>query len=237
MSARQPVSGSRAGAARPEAEKGPGTMLARPLLKRLASYHQIAAQVGESGQAFVSSAYLAELLGIDPSLVRKDLAEAGVVGRPKVGYDLAEVLAHLEQFLGLTVRNDAVLVGCGNLGTALATYPGFASYGLKLVALFDTDPAKVGRTIAGLTVMPMEKCRSILEIFRVRIAILAVPGPAAQALTDWLVARGVQALWNFAPVPLTVPAGVAVRNENLALGLARLLHNLNLLNHPELARS
>lgn len=214
-------------------ERGPGTMVTRPLLKRLASYHQIAAKVAESGQAFLSSAFLAERLGIDPSLVRKDLAWAGVTGRPKVGFDLAEVLSRLERVLGLTVRNDAILIGCGHLGTALATYPGFSAYGLKLVALFDADPARQGRTIGGLSVLPMEKCRSIVEIFRVRIAILAVPAAAAQELTDWLVGRGVKAIWNFAPVPLTVPAGVVVRNENLALGLARLLHNLNLLTPPE----
>jgi redox-sensing transcriptional repressor len=201
----------------------------RPLLGRLAAYHQIAAQAGELGRTSISSAHLADLLGIDPSLVRKDLASAGIVGRPKVGFDLAEVLAHLEQVLGLTSRNDAILIGCGHLGTALAGYPGFGKYGLKLVAVFDSDATKVGLTVAGLTVLPMEKCRSIIEIFRVRIAILAVPGSAAQSLTDWLAARGVRAIWNFAPVVLNVPTGVVVRDENLALGLARLLHNLSQL--------
>lgn len=218
----------------PHADHGHGRVADRPLLGRLAAYHQIAAQAGEAGQTAVSSAALAELLGIDASLVRKDMATLGIVGRPKVGYDLAEVLAHLEQRLGLTVRNDAILIGCGHLGSALAGYPGFAKYGLKLVGVFDTDPARVGTSLAGLAVLPMEKCRSILEIFRVKIAILAVPAPAAQGLTDWLVGRGVRAIWNFAPTVLNVPAGVVVRDENLALGLARLLHNLNQLGAQQL---
>ena len=218
----------------PHAEPGHGRVADRPLLGRLAAYHQIAAQAGEAGQTAISSASLAELLGIDASLVRKDMAALGIAGRPKVGYDLAEVLAHLEQRLGLTVRNDAILIGCGHLGTALAGYPGFSKYGLKLVGVFDADPAKVGVSLAGLSVLPMEKCRSVLEIFRVRIAILAVPAAAAQGLTDWLVERGVRAIWNFAPIVLGVPPGVVVRDENLALGLARLLHNLNQLGAQQL---
>ncbi len=201
----------------------------RPLLGRLASYHQIAATAAERGQTSISSAYLADLLGIDASLVRKDMAAAAIVGRPKVGYELAEVLARLEQVLGLTVRSEAILIGCGHLGTALAGYPGFAKYGLELVGAFDSDPAKVGASVGGLNVLPVEKCRSLIETFRVRIAILAVPASAAQPLTDLLVSHGIRAIWNFAPVVLSVPPGIVVRDENLALGLARLLHNLSQL--------
>ena len=209
-----------------------GRVADRPMLGRLAAYHQFATQAAESGRTAISSAALAELVGIDSSLVRKDMAAAGIVGRPKVGYDLGDVLSHLEDVLGLSVRNEAILIGCGHLGMALAGYPGFTKYGLKLVGVFDSDHAKVGTAVGGLSVLPMEKCRSVLEIFRARIAILAVPAPAAQPLTDWLVARGVRAIWNFAPVVLNVPQGIVVRDENLAFGLARLLHKLSQLS-PE----
>jgi redox-sensing transcriptional repressor len=198
----------------------------RPLRKRLATYHQMAQQAAESGLAHVASAQLADLLGIDDSLVRKDMAQAGIAGRPKVGYPLAEVLRRLEELLGLSARNDAILIGCGHLGSAILGYPGFATYGLKITAAFDRDFAKVGLEIAGHRVLPMEKCRSILEIFQVKIAILTVPAAAAQELCDWLVSRGVRAIWNFSPTQLSVPAGVVVRNENLAVGLARLIHSL-----------
>lgn len=198
----------------------------RPLMKRLASYHQLAAQAAESGRVAVPSAYLAEILGIDDSLVRKDMAAVGIAGRPKVGYDLGELLALLEDLLGVTARNDAVLIGCGHLGAAIAGYPGFAACGLKIAAVFDADPAKVGAEIAGHRVLPMEKCRSLIEILRVEIAILTIPAGPAQELCDWLVERGIKAIWNFAPVHLRVPAEVVVRNENLALGLTQLIHSL-----------
>jgi redox-sensing transcriptional repressor len=209
----------------------------RPLLKRLASYHQIATQAAQAGRAHVSSGYLAGLLHIDDSLVRKDMAFAGIAGRPKVGYDLAEVLARLEDVLGLSSRNDAVLFGCGHLGTAVIGYPGFAACGLKLAAVFDADAAKVGTEIKGHRVLAMSSAERVIESFRVEIAILTVPASAAQKLTDFVVGLGVRAIWNFAPVILEVPPGVVVRNENLALGLARLLHSLKAAPRQRAARS
>lgn len=196
----------------------------RPLLERLALYYQIATRAGEEGQDAISSAFLAELIGIDATLVRKDMAAAGITGRPKVGYSIAEVLARLDEVLGLTDRNDAILIGCGDLGSAIARYPGFSRYGLKIAAVFDIDPAKIGRSIGGHVVLPMEKCKSFIEIFRIQIAILAAPASGAQETADWLVRKGIKAIWNFAPVHLRVPDEVAVRNENLALGLAQLIH-------------
>jgi redox-sensing transcriptional repressor len=197
-----------------------------PMRKRLAMYHQIALRAAEAGQSQISSGPLAAMLHVDDSLVRKDMARAGIPGLQKVGYPLTEVLRRLEELLGLDERNDAILIGCGHLGAAILGYAGFSTYGLKITAAFDVDYAKVGQEIAGHRVLPMEKCRSILDIFRVRIAILTVPATAAQQLTDWLVGRGIRAIWNFAPVQLTVPPGVVVRHENLAVGLARLIHAL-----------
>jgi len=196
----------------------------RPLLERLALYYQIATSEGEEGQDAISSAFLAELIGIDATLVRKDMAAAGITGRPKVGYAIAEVLARLDSVLGLTDRNDAILIGCGDLGSAIARYAGFGRYGLKIAAVFDVDPTKIGRSVGGHVVLPMEKCKSFIEIFRIQIAILAAPANGAQETADWLVRKGVKAIWNFAPVHLRVPDDVAVRNENLALGLAQLIH-------------
>jgi len=200
--------------------------LPRPLLERLAAYHQIATQHGELGNVSIRSGHMAALLDIDPTLVRKDMAALGVVGRPKVGYPISALLPRLDHILGLTDRKNAILIGCGDLGSALARYGGFSKYGLQISALFDADEAKTGRTIAGLTVQPMEKCRRYIEIFRIEMAILAAPAACVQALADWLVARGVRAIWNFAPVHLKVPVGIVVRNENLALGLAQLLHEI-----------
>jgi redox-sensing transcriptional repressor len=203
-------------------EEGPG--FSRPLLERLALYYQIVTRAGEEGQDAISSGFLAGLIGIDATLVRKDMAAAGITGRPKVGYPISEVIARLDETLGLTDRNDAILIGCGDLGSAIARYPGFARYGLKLAAIFDIDAGKVGRNIGGHVVLPMEKCKSFIDIFRIEIAILAAPASVTQDLADWLVRKGIKAVWNFAPVHLRVPDEVALRNENLALGLAQLIH-------------
>lgn len=207
---------------RPDAE----AVLPRSLCERLALYHQIVSRMGEQGNDTMSSAALASLLNIDPTLVRKDMAVVGVTGRPKVGYQVADVINRLDEVLGLSSRKNAILIGCGRLGSAIIAYGGFSQYGLKISAVFDTDYAKVGQTISGNTVLPMEKCRNVIEIFGIEIAILTVPASAAQQLADWLVARGIRAIWNFSPVQLRGPDDVVVRNENLAQGLAQLIHGL-----------
>lgn len=201
--------------------------ISRSVLERLARYHQIASRAGAEGQGALASAYLAEVLGVDDTLVRKDMAAANISGRPKIGYAIAEVLERLEDLLGLADRHEAILIGCGHLGGAIANYPGFSQYGLKITAVFDTDYQKVGQKVGYHLILPMEKCRSVIEIFRVKIAILAAPDSAAQELANWLVERGITAIWNFAPLELRVPPEVVVRNENLALGLAQLMHQVN----------
>lgn len=205
--------------------KGEGGVLSRALIERLALYYQIISRMGAEGRVTVSSASLAALLGIDSTLVRKDMAQAGVSGRPKVGYLIADVLRRLDDVLGLNSRKDAIIVGAGNLGMAVAAYSGFTPYGLKIRAIFDSDHKKVGQMAGAHIVLPVEKAKAIIENFRIEIAILTVPGAVAQEVVDWLVRRGIRAIWNFCPVQLQLPAGVVVRNENLAQGLAQLIHH------------
>ncbi len=199
----------------------------KALIERVARYHQIASRAGESGQSQVSSAELAEYVGVDATMVRKDMAIIGVGGRPKVGYFVGDLLARLNDVLGLSRRNEAIVIGCGGLGSAIARYPGFARYGLKIVGVFDSDFSKVGQLVGEHRVLPMEKCKSVIEVFGVRIAIITAPGSRAQQLCDWLITRGIVGIWNFAPVDLRVPPNVAVRNENLGIGAAQLIYHVN----------
>ncbi len=205
-------------------------VLPQPALERLTICYQVALRAGEDGRENLSSAYLAQLLKVDETLVRKDMATVGIVGRPHVGFSTGEIIIRLQRILGLLEVTDAILIGCGSLGTALLRYPGFARYGLRIMAVFDADHLKVGQRIGDYVVLPMEKCRSIIDTFRVRVAILTVPAAVVQELTDWLVGRGITAVWNFAPAQLKVPANVVVRNENLAVGLAQLIHQIK---HPQ----
>jgi len=200
--------------------------LSRALLERLALYYQIVTRKGEEGHNTISSASLAAVLAIDSTLVRKDMAQADITGRPKVGYSIPFVLQRLDELLGLSNRKDAILIGCGHLGSAIVAYPGFAQYGLKITAVFDSDVRKAGEVVGGHTVMSMDKCKAIIDNFRIEIAIFTVPAGAAQGLADLLVDYGIQAIWNFSPVQLQVPPHVVVRNENLAQGLAQLVHHI-----------
>ncbi len=207
-------------------DRAPVGELSRPVLERLAICHQLAVRAGEEGAENMSSAQMANLLNVDETLVRKDMATVGIAGKPRVGYPTGQIIKRLEEVLGLSEYTDAVLIGCGSLGSALLRYPGFSKYGLRIAAAFDADYNKVNQRVGDYTILPMEKCRSVIDTFAVEVAVLAVPAAVAQETADWLVARGIRAIWNFSPIHLRVPADVVVRNENLALGLAELIHHL-----------
>ncbi|OGI18600.1 MAG: redox-sensing transcriptional repressor Rex [Candidatus Melainabacteria bacterium RIFOXYA12_FULL_32_12] len=187
-----------------------------PTLKRLPNYYNIICQALESGEKYISSAKIAQLLDIDDTQVRKDIAATGYVGKPKVGFDVKEFKAHLEEFLGFNNTKEAFLIGAGNLGIALAKYDGFKKYGLDILSLFDTDPHKVGLKVGKKEVFALSKLPDLVRRMNIQIAILAVPSEVAQDVTDFLVQSGIRAIWNFAPANLKVPDYVLISNQDLA---------------------
>lgn len=197
-----------------------------PSLRRLPVYYRHLIQVLEGGRTGVSSKELGEAAGVPDAQVRKDLGYLSYEGRPGVGYDVRLLTVCLEEFLGLANDKDAVLVGFGNLGRALAYYPGFERYGLHIVAIFDSDPAKQGRLPDGRQIFPAEKLTDLVRRLQIRIGIITVPEAAAQSVADALIAGGVQVIWNFASCRLSVPADVLVKNEDLAAELATLSHHI-----------
>ncbi len=197
-----------------------------PSLRRLPIYYRRLVQALDQEQTSVSSKELGEAAGVPDAQVRKDLGYLSYEGRPGVGYDARLLAACLEEFLGLANDKDAVLVGLGNLGRALAYYPGFEKYGLHIVAIFDSDPAKQGRLPDGRQVFPAEKLTDLVRRLQIRIGIVTVPEAAAQAVADALIAGGVQVIWNFASCKLNVPRDVLVKNEDLAAELATLSHHI-----------
>ena len=204
-------------------------MLSPPTLFRLTVCYQVTMRAGEAGFENISSAYLADFLKVDETLIRKDMSLVGIKGKPKVGYPTKQIISILEEIIGISQHTDGILIGCGSLGSALLRYSGFAKYGLRIAAAFDIDHTKVGQRIGDYLVLPIEKGKSIIETFKVQVAIFAVPAGTAQELADWVVKRGIKAIWNFAPVQLKVPKGIIVRNENLAVGLAQLIHQVHTL--------
>jgi redox-sensing transcriptional repressor len=201
-------------------------MIPEPTLRRLPKYHHLLLELRKQGVTSVSCTRIGDSLGLLPVQVRKDLQYTGIIGRPKVGYELRELLEKIEEFLGWNNTSDAFLVGAGNLGSALLGYNKFEQFGLSIVAAFDADSRKVGTQIHGKQVLPLEKLPSLVQQMGVHIGIITTPAESAQEVADLLVAGGVRAIWNFAPVTLTIPADIVVQNEDLYHSLAALSSKL-----------
>ena len=189
-------------------------------------YHCLHEYCGAEQETVISSTQLAGMLSLDDSQIRKDLAAIGVKGHCHVGFGVREVMETIRRVVGVAQRHPAVVVGAGRLGGALASYRGFADYGLAVVALFDHDPAKIGLIIGGHVVQPVDQLERILQAAHVRLGILTVPAEAAQECALRLVHAGVKVLWNFSPARLSLGAHVFVRHEHLFVGLGQLFYHL-----------
>ena len=197
-----------------------------PTLRRLPQYYRVLKQLREGGRTNVSCTTIGTELKLDPTQVRKDIEMTGTVGRPKIGYDIGELLCAIERFLGWDNTTEAFLVGAGSLGEALLGYSGFAECGLQIVAAFDTDPNKCHQVIHGKHVRHVSKLPNLMRRMRVRFGIITVPAEEAQAAADLLVQGGVLAIWNFAPAKIRAPERVVVLNEDLYCSLAVLSHKM-----------
>lgn len=162
----------------------------------------------------VFSYTLANETGVTPDQVRKDFSEFRIKGNKRGGYDINDLLERLENIFHHNKDNNIVLVGMGNMGQALSKYSRFVQRHMNIVATFDLDPFKQKLRL-DIPVYPMERLKEIIDRFRVRIAILAVPEISAQEVTDQLVRYGVKGIVNFAPVLLKVPGDVIINNVNL----------------------
>ncbi len=202
--------------------------LKRVVLDRLIRYYRYLAEfVVRQPVKTVTSAQIGRALDVDPSQVRKDFAAVGLVGMSRIGYDVCEVCRAIRTVVGFDQPYTSVLVGAGQLGSAVMAYPEFERYGLRIIAAFDVDPFKIGRRVGGHTIEPIDDLRQFLADHDVRLAILATPVEVAQPLADLLVACGVEAIWNFTPTRLTVPAGVLARNERFSVGLGEIAYHLS----------
>jgi redox-sensing transcriptional repressor len=172
-----------------------------------------------------SSEELAQLAGVQSAQVRKDLSLVGLRGIRGVGYDIDTLRYQLTGLLGLDREYRVVIIGAGNLGRALAAFEGFTDWGFVVVALFDTDPAKVGTSVAGLPVAALGDLERIVADHEASIGIIATPPGAAQDVAHRLTAAGVRSILNFAPTVLKVD-GAEVRRVDLSSELQILAHHL-----------
>jgi redox-sensing transcriptional repressor len=194
-------------------------------LARLPLYLRVLGVFADAGAATCSSVELAEAAGVNPAKVRKDLSHLGSYGTRGVGYDVEYLRYQIARGLGQTQTWDVVIVGAGNLGSALSTYQGFSPRGIRVAAVLDTDPARVGSTVGDVVVRPLGDLDAVVAESGLAIAVMAVPGEAAQEVADRLVAAGVTSILNFAPAVLQVPDHVQVRKVDLSVELQILAYH------------
>ena len=191
-------------------------------IRRLSVYTRCLQQLEEDGVKTVSSQELAERFSLNSAQVRKDLAYFGEFGVRGIGYYVAGLKAELQKILGLDREWAVALIGLGNLGSALFHYKGFARQGFRIAAIFDEDPAKTGRDVGGVPVLPSADLAREVKARGIQIAIVAVPPDAAQAVTDQLAEAGIKAILNFAPARLRAPRDTRVKHVDLTIELETL---------------
>jgi redox-sensing transcriptional repressor len=195
---------------------------AAPSIRRMPSYLHLIRNMRREGEEYISGAAIAKELRLESIQVRKDLALTGIKGKPRKGYPAELLIDTIERFLGWDILQDAVIVGAGNLGSALLGYREFQLNGLNIIAGFDKNQKKIGSTIHGIPVLNITTMAVNIPLFGVTIAILTVPSVQAQDVTDVLVSAGINGIWNFTNVKLKVPSHVVVQQEDLSSGFAML---------------
>lgn len=197
-----------------------------PTLRRLPKYIDLLKTLQTTKIKYVSSNFIADKLNLDSIQVRKDLAITGIIGKPKLGFDLNELIRTLNHTLNWDNLNDAFLVGIGSLGSAIIGYRAFSTYGLNIVAAFDNDSEKIGKTVNGIEILPVTKLAEMIRRMKINIGILTVPAQCAQAIADEMAEAGIIAIWNFAPIHLKVNKDVIIENAQLTQSLGVLTHKL-----------
>jgi redox-sensing transcriptional repressor len=195
---------------------------AAPSVRRLPSYLHTIGQLQSEGGAYISGTLIAQELNLEPIQVRKDLAITGIIGKPKKGYPVEALIEAIKRFLRWDAVQDAVLVGAGNLGSALMGYQEFQYHGLHLIAAFDRDPQKIGSVVHGVPILSIDALDAQVRSLGVKTAILTVPSAFAQETADILIKAGIEGIWNFTNIKLKVPDNVAVQKEDLSSGYAML---------------
>jgi redox-sensing transcriptional repressor len=204
----------------------PTKHIAESTVRRLSLYLRFLEEFEARGQMTVSSGELARSGGTTSAQVRKDLSFFGSFGKRGLGYGVKDLIQSIREILGLEHPWPVIIIGAGKIGAALATYRGFALRGFHVVGVYDADPSKAGLKLDTLTVKSDRELEADIARHSPRIAVLAVPGEAAQPIVDRVVAAGMHAILSFAPAPLHAPQGVTIRAVNMATELEILAYSL-----------
>ena len=203
----------------------PGRGIPDATVARLPVYLRALNALIEQGTGTCLSIDLAAQAGVNPAKLRKDLSHLGSYGTRGVGYEVEYLRYQIAREIGQTQDWDVVIVGVGNLGSALSAYQGFSTRGIRVAALVDTSPDRIGTIVSGITVSALEDLPAIIAEREIAIGIIATPGEAAQQVADVLVAAGITSILNFAPALVQVPEGVDVRKVDLSIELQILAYH------------
>jgi redox-sensing transcriptional repressor len=196
------------------------------VIGRLPVYLRALTHLLEEGQEVTASKELAQRLGISSAQIRKDLSHFGEFGKQGMGYDIAHLRDQLKHIMHIEEPWDIALVGAGDLGHAIVHYGGFEGRGFRVACVFDNNPQKIGRNLGKLEIYDVALLPQKVEELGIRIAIVAVPTSAAQAVVDGLVTIGIRAILNYAPITVTVPPGVRVQYIDPVVHLQRMTYYL-----------
>ena len=196
------------------------------VISRLPGYLQVLNQIAKEGQHTVSSKILADRLGSTAAQIRKDLSFFGGFGKQGTGYSIYHLIEQLQMILNLNRIWQVAVVGAGDLGRALIRYQGFANRGIEIALVFDNHPTVVGTQVGAVIVRHVDQMVADINSMGIKIAILTVPGDAAQSTADMLVKAGIKAILNYAPVTLKLPADVRVQYIDPVLQLQRMMYYL-----------
>jgi redox-sensing transcriptional repressor len=198
----------------------------RKCIIRLSRYKNALKRLKALGFVKVFSDNLSDASGTTPSQVRKDFSIFGISGHQRGGYKVDELIVKLRDILGSNETQNAVIVGAGHIGTALLKYKGFETGGIKILAGFDTDPAKY-KEKSEIPVHPLDDFREFVSENRVKIGILAVPDYVAQQASEIMISAGIKGILNFAPIQIRPAEGVVINNINLEVELENLIYFVN----------
>jgi redox-sensing transcriptional repressor len=197
-------------------------VIPRKTIYRLSIYLRCLARLKENGIVTVSSEALAQVAGVKPTQLRKDLAYFGTFGTRGLGYDVAQLSQRISEQLGTASLQPVILVGVGNLGLALLSYRGFEKEGFEIVAAFDAAPKRRRDKEIKQPILAMDELPAFVRANGVKMAILSVPASAAQAVANQLIEAGIVGILNFSPIVLALPEEIMVNNVNLAIELENL---------------
>lgn len=197
------------------------------VIGRLPQYLRSIQRMAREGRQVTSSQELGERLGISAAQIRKDLSQFGEFGKQGTGYNIAFLIEKLRKILNIDQDWDVVVVGCGGIGSAVVRYRGFTNRGFNVRMVFDADPQKVGEKIGEFVIQDYTNMVDTIRDAGIKVAMLAVPDASAQEVTNKLVEAGIRAILNYAPISLTVPAGVHLQYIDPSIHLQRMTYYLD----------